>query len=197
MIVLYEILFFLQLIPIALLGWFRSLFFSCINFIKFWSRKTILEQISILFLLSQVVLGTLPSISYEVQFLGKKELMNVSLKINLWIICYAGLLFTSHFFWKHPWHKGGFFIGQILLASLLGIGYWQPNPLFVDFLVREDFFFNHNFFLLAGVCAIVTLLSILRLLSSPAVSQEIIEDEQLEPASVERILEANQSPDRS
>lgn len=175
MMILSEILFFLRLIPLAFWGWFRSVVFLFVNFVSFYARKTILEQISILFLIAQIIMATQPWVSYRVQFLSQPELIDVSIKINLWVLGWCGLVFLMHFFWDHNLHKFFFLFGQLALVALLVIGYFLPNPLLVDFLVREDFSFNVNYYIFSGLVAITSLLSILRLISSPKKEQPVEE----------------------
>ncbi len=103
------------------------------------------KQIFLILGFLQIVFTIRPWISYSVQFLNEREILQISIKSNLWILLllmlnfFGNLFFFTKFFYFH-------LSFQLMASFIVVVGIFYPNLLFTNFLKIEDYTYNLNFY---------------------------------------------------
>lgn len=148
--------------PRIWIGWVRILLRTLrsllLEFLLLSKWKKIFSTLAIL----QVFFAIRPWIEYSVLFLDQKEILQISIKSNLWILFFLGLNFLGNFLFLEKLFYFNFFL-QILVSAIVGIGVLYPNVLFTDFLKKEDYTYSINFYIFLIFHALATLTHVIYL----------------------------------
>jgi len=142
MSLLKDSVFFITLLPRVAWGWLRVFFRIVKIFINYFLNLHSLEKLIFIFALGQFG-GTLrPWIEYSVDFLENPEILQVSIKTNLWFISLSfSILVTSQLF-QLKFQKNLLLGLQILLTILVSSGFAFPNIFFTDFINPSDYHYT-------------------------------------------------------
>lgn len=142
--ILNGILEYFRFWKISFLGWFKvliRLFFYLFD----WARsRTIFELFFLALLFLQFFFSMRPWYAYEINFSNQPETILVSIKINLYVIILSLIPILISLGEKTPSVSKWIFGMQFLVGVILAIGYFFPNPFFIDFINEKDYKFHAN-----------------------------------------------------
>ncbi len=154
------LLFFLALPLLVLRAWFILV----INFIYYlyhsWKSLIFLYKVNFILCVLQFYFSVKPWISYDVMFTENLEKINVSSKINLYLILLSFISFYFSIFSKNVYRFKIFIGSQLISITLFIMGVFFPNPILLDFLNKNDYYFSNTIIYYGIVSTLTTLLSI-------------------------------------
>ena len=142
-----DIIVFILILPLLVL---RAWFILTINFIYYlyhsWKSLIFLYKLTFIFSIFQIYFSIKPWIEYNVMFTENIEKINVSSKINLYLIVLSFISFYFSIFSKNIYRYKIFILSQLISFSLFVAGIMFPNPILLDFLNKNDYYFNNSIF---------------------------------------------------
>ena len=158
-----DIITFIILLPLLVL---RAWFILTINFIYYlyhsWKSLIFLYKLTFIFSILQIYFSIKPWIEYDVKFTEYIDKISVSSKINLYLIILSLVSFYFSIFSKNIYRYKIFIISQFISFSLFIAGILFPNPILLDFLNKNDYYFN-NTIIFYGISSFLTSILSIRL----------------------------------
>ena len=156
-----DIITFILLLPLLVLrGWF----ILTINFIYYlfhsWKNLIFLYKLTFILCVLQIYFSIKPWIEYDIMFTEYIDRVNVSTKINLYLIILSFISFYYCIFSKNIYRYKIIILSQFISFSLFTAGVIFPKPILLDFLNKTDYYFNNSIIYYGIVCFLTTILSI-------------------------------------
>jgi hypothetical protein len=156
-----DIIIFFILLPLLVL---RAWFILTIKFIYYlyhsWKSLIFLYKLTFIFSILQIYFSIKPWIEYDVMFTENIDKINVSSKINLYLIILSLISFYFSIFSKNIYRYKIFIISQFISFTLFVAGVLFPNPILLDFLNKNDYYFNNAIIYYGISCFLTSILSI-------------------------------------
>lgn len=156
------ILDILLIYPKIWIGWIKLFLRFVLSGIQLFLGLSPWKKIFFIVGSIQTFYAARPWIEYSVQFLEQKEVLQISVKSNLWILFLLIFNFFGNLFFIEKFFYFNFFF-QISVSLLVGIGILYPNLLFTNFLKQEDYTFSIHFYIFVFFHTLTTFLHIVYL----------------------------------
>ncbi len=156
-----DLVTFILLLPLLVL---RAWFILTINFIYYlyhsWKSLIFLYKLTFIFSVLQIYFSIKPWIEYDVMFTENIDKISVSSKINLYLIILSFITFYFSIFSKNIYRYKIIIISQFISLSLFIAGVIFPKPILLDFLNKNDYYFNNAIIFYGVSCFLTSILSI-------------------------------------